>query len=104
MTCPHCYYQVRTRNLAQAMGFAGVVCKNCDLRIRPVYWRSFFLLGLSLALGWGMDYLLESIDYGRFIGMVGFLITFVLAYVAFAAPVLRLRENGNGEVSIPHRN
>ncbi len=104
MTCPRCYYQVRTRNLAQAAGLSGVVCKNCDIKIRPVYWRSFFLLALSLALAWGMEFLLESIDYGRYVGMIGFLLTFVLAYVAFAGPVLRLQEKHEEEMSVPHQH
>jgi high-affinity Fe2+/Pb2+ permease len=72
--------------------------------MRPVYWRAFFLLGLSLALGWGMEYLLESIDYSRFVAMIGFLITFLLAYVAFAGPVLRLQEKAAAEISIPHQH
>jgi uncharacterized membrane protein YfcA len=82
---------------------AGVGCKNCETKMRPVYWRSFFLMGLSLALGWGMGYVLESIDYGLFVGMIGFFITFLMAYVAFAGPVLRLQEKKEDEMSVSHR-
>ena len=104
MICPQCYYQVRTRNLAQAAGFAGVTCKNCDIRIRPVYWRSFILFGLSAALGWGMEYVLVSIDYGEFAAMTGFFLTFLLAYIAFAGPMLRLRGTADDDVSEGHRH
>lgn len=104
MICPRCYYQVRTRNLAQVAGLSSVACNNCDIKIRPVYWRSFTLLGLALALAWGMEFLLESIDYSRFVGIAGSLLTFLLAYVAFAGPLLRLQEKEEEEMSVPHRH
>ena len=104
MTCPRCYYQVRTRNLAQLVGLSSVPCKTCDIRIKPVYWRSFTLLGLALALGWGMQFLLDSIEAGPISGLIGFLLTFVLVYAAFAGPMLRLQEKPGDESPVPGRH
>ena len=91
MTCPQCYYQVRTKSYWQAVGLFGVVCPNCDTSLRPTYWRSASLYLLSFSLGWGMFILLESAEINRWFAYVGSLAMLLLSYLAFAGPILRLR-------------
>ena len=85
------------------MGLSPVRCKTCDTSMKPVYFRSLFLLFLALALGWGMEFLLETIDSGRSVEIIGFTLAFILAYVAFAGPLLRLHDNEFDSQASHHR-
>jgi hypothetical protein len=101
MNCPQCYYQVRTKSYWQATGLSGVVCLNCETSLRPTYWRSVSLYLLSFGLGYGMEFLLEMVGFGRWIAYLGFLGMLFLSYLTFATPILRLQIKED-DASVPH--